>query len=351
MPIPKLALPTAAAPVPSLAPAARAPAPPPPPAPDADEATILLGPDEEPLPATVSDALLFDDDATVVDSPPARKPTRGKDKDPTPPPARKQPARPKPAPPKEELVEVAALADEETEVAEVADLAEDAEVAELADEDARPRKPARRFGWVTVALALLGLLLLAAEGATPFLDGPSAHASGRFEASAAVKKTIQSLYFVPSGYELVAAVVPGALALIGLLGLLVAVVKRHFGFFTLLTTYLTALGSVAALVLPLVPLFDALNTFAVLKTQASGMSKQTGETIPLTTDIGLGPQLALGLAGASLLLLSLAALLMHRRMFSRFLYLLFIVAAAVGGGVFVLLSADIPPQVRGLIGS
>jgi hypothetical protein len=320
IPAPALAGPPLASPV---FPHAPEPVPPPMHAPPLglDEATLLLPPEESALPHewhAPRPGAALDEDVTVIDVPdevPAR--------------ASRAPA----ALPKRRL---------EPEV-EVAD--EVIEEAELDEEEPRPRKSTRRFSWLVCAMLFFATLGLGAGSVVPHLDGPTAKATGPLQRSPKMR-ALKS--YVPDDYLWPVTIAPASVALLAVLGLMVAMGTRNFGFFPLLTTYLATLTTVAGLALAITSAFHVQEAFDDMTAQARRLGNE--QRVELTTSWGLGPPVALIGGASALFLFSVSLLLMHRRAFTRILSVLVLLVACGAGVVVILTSSSIPPSVRSLWG-
>ncbi len=219
------------------------------------------------------------------------------------------------------------------------------EEAELDEETPAPRKSARRFSWLVCAMLFVAALALGAGSVVPHLDGPSAKATGPLLG----KRVMNALKpYVPEDYLWPVTITPASVALLAVLGLMVAMGTRNFGIFPMATTYLAALTAVAGLSLAITSAFHVHEAFADMNKEAARLG--TEQKVELVTSWGLGPPLALIGGGTALFLFSVALLLMHRRAFSRILFVLVMLLACGAGAVVVLTSSNIPANVRSLWG-
>jgi hypothetical protein len=254
-----------------------------------------------------------DDDVTVIDVPeelPAKPPRGGK------------------APKAPRVVREVEVADEIVEE------------AELDEEEDKPRKPARHFSWLVCAMLFFASLGLGAGAVVPHLDGPTAKATGALDRSPRMK---QLKPFVPDEYQWPVTIAPACVAVLAVLGLMIAMGTRNFGFLPLFTTYLAALTTVAGLTLATISALDTKQSFTDMAKDGERLGKY--EKVELTTSWGISPNVAFLGGGVALSLFSFSLLLMHRRAFTRLLAALVLLAACGGGAVLILTTAPIPPGI------
>jgi hypothetical protein len=342
MPIPRLASPVpASAPGPAPAPAPE-PVPPVRPGLTAEETALWVEPEpqpeEAPRPAAGRHRPPDEDEATVVEAP--------------------RPGRARPRPAEDQDITLEEEPEERpTKAAKAApgrqprrpEPEEDEEAIEVAEEDVEedePRKAKRRFSWFVVVLLFLGSLCVGAGGVVPWLDDPSAKATGPMQTSPYMR---QRLPWIDEPYRLYATLVPAGVALLAIVGMMVSMATRNFGIVPKLTTYLAVLTSVAGLTLALTQVLSVQYVFARMDKEAQRLGEI--EKVELKTSFGVGAPVALGGAGGAILLLSVALMLMHRRAFPRILYVVLLLAALVAGSLVVFSQADLPPRLAGLLGT
>lgn len=181
-----------------------------------------------------------------------------------------------------------------------------------------PETPPRRFPWAAAALVLLGVVGLGSVAASPYLDRPTVGATGEM----ATKLEGKQPKGIDPQYASIVTGVAGGVAAACLLSLL----TWRLGFLSRVLLYLGTIGS-AVLLFVGVSVFRSESLIlrallAIVDREKQGGT--AGEASPW-----LGPQLyaAVGGAGLACLCLLLAAIVLHRRWWSRMLA--FVVLGAV----------------------
>lgn len=188
----------------------------------------------------------------------------------------------------------------------------------------------RKFSRLTALVILLGMLGLGAVSAAPYLQPP------RLEGSGEMGKDIGG--DLPRGvredHALYVTLFPAGVAAFGLLALLAGLLAGRFEFASLFLIYLATVGSAIILLLALFPFRTELNAMAKVQDLAN-QRKANGVEGSLT--IHHGQQLFAIAGGAALAcaMFVLAALLIHRRWWSRLLGFVFLGAIVAVGPVWV----------------
>jgi hypothetical protein len=175
-----------------------------------------------------------------------------------------------------------------------------------------PTTPKKHFSRPAALCLLLGMLSLGAVAATPYLDPGELAASGDV-VKALPTRAIEGIKEDVKPY--VIGIPAGAAGLV-LLSLLVGLVSGRFGLASLFLVHVSGLVAAALLFLALAVYQQEATSFHVIQEHAQTLRAQgaTGEVAP-----PLGPFVFAGLGGAvgASVLLVLAAVLMHRRWWSR----------------------------------
>jgi hypothetical protein len=235
--------------------------------------------------------------------------------------------------PDEDDVLDAAVVDDEGEVVEGAVAEDHRNVQAWPDEDAaeplvaEPDEPVRQapsgLRWSLVLLYVLGILGLG--GITAVLYLPEGTQSVQIKGvtlggSAGSIRPEARPYFL---------IVPGAMAGLILLGLVISLVRGRFGWAALLTAYPVVIASGAALVLLAGILAKTLKDLD----QEAARARALGGT--LTGSVGMSLYVGIGAAAAATLFFSLAILLTHRRTWARILFTILAVVGLFLGGALV----------------
>jgi hypothetical protein len=186
------------------------------------------------------------------------------------------------------------------------------EEAPEAEVEVEGEKPRRLVSWLATILVLLGMLSLGAFAATPYLEEGRIPPSGVFAHDVGSQRRIgidpeHGFYITCAG----AAVAAGAL-----LCLLAALVGRGFGFVSLFLLYLTTIASAGLL-------FYATFWFRGEMNHLAKLEKSVAEG-DITINRGQQLYAFAGGAGGACLTFLLAAVLIHRRWWSRLLGFLFL---------------------------
>jgi hypothetical protein len=199
-----------------------------------------------------------------------------------------------------------------------------------AEEDEAPAKPVKRFGWLAPVLLFLGILSLGAVAATPYLDIGKVEPTGGFVPDYAGRK----LEGIKREFEPYVTGVAGGVAGLGFLSLLIGLITRRVGFVSLFLLYVATLLAAAMLFLALSSFRDQLTDKKKLEDRVE-RAKEAGKQGDV--EVSLGQFLYAGLAGTAgaCLFFTLAAVVMHRRWWSRILGFLFLGAASSLGAVWI----------------
>jgi hypothetical protein len=221
---------------------------------------------------------------------------------------------------------------------------EDEEVvdAEVEDEDVA-HKPRKRFSWVVCGLLFVAALGLGSASVAPYLGDPTADGTGRMRTSPVLK---QSKDWLAEQYVLPMTIVPVSLALLVIVGMMVAMGTRNFGIVPLLATYLATFAAVGVLVPATMGLFNLQRLFDSIHKEGQRLGKE--QVVEVTTGLGAGVQVALIGASLALVLFWASLLVMHRSAFGRILCMVFVVFACIFGGVLVFTTAELPPALQGI---
>jgi hypothetical protein len=213
--------------------------------------------------------------------------------------------------------------------ARVATVEEDADESPV---DVKPdaEKPRRKFSWSAAALLVLAMLSFGAIAVTPFLDIGRVNATGYFK-PVYEQRTFRALKQDQEQYVIAAPSVGAALVF---LALVAGIVARRFAFLSVFLVYLSALLAAALLLIATLAFRDQSNEVTKLVQQVAE-AKQKGRAGDI--DPTLGQYLWVGLGGAvgASLSLILAAVVMHRRWWSRVLGFLFLAGVTALGVVWV----------------
>jgi hypothetical protein len=198
---------------------------------------------------------------------------------------------------------------------------------EVEEDDDKPvdvqpdaEKPQRKFSWLAALLLLLAMLSFGAIAATPFLEVGKANGTGDF----ALEYGERKFEGIREDYKLYVMAVPAGGAALVFLALLAGIVGRQFGFLSQFLVYLSALLAAAFVFLAVYIYRDQSHEIADILKRVEGLKqsqRKQGDVDPSLGQylwVGLG-----GAAGASLFLI-LAAIVMHRRWWSRVLCFLFL---------------------------
>lgn len=205
-------------------------------------------------------------------------------------------------------------------------VAEEPVLATLDDDEDAPAKPKRRFSWLAALLVFLGTLSLGAVAAAPYLPAPSEESAGDPSKNISATKqrgiSPQHVFFIQ--------IAPACVAAGALLTLLTAMITRQFAFPSVFLLYLTTVGTAIIGLLLLNIYRDDMSNLdkeiQALELRAKG---------PVKFDKGLQLYaLGGGTVGAAAMF-TLAIVVVHRRLWSKFLGLLFAVALFGLVGVYV----------------
>jgi hypothetical protein len=180
-------------------------------------------------------------------------------------------------------------------------------------------KPKKMFSWLAALLLVLAMLSFGAIAATPYLPIGGVTATGYFK-PIYEQRTFRAM---KEDQELYVMAAPAGAAALVFLALLVGIITRRFGFMSQFLVYVSALLAAALLFVAVYAFHDQSEEIGRIRERVAD-AKLKGKAGDV--DLSLGQYLWVGLggaAGASLSLL-LAAVLMHRRWWSRVLCFLFL---------------------------
>jgi hypothetical protein len=199
------------------------------------------------------------------------------------------------------------VADEAGANAPEAFVVEEAVQQEPDDGALKPDLVKKHFSGLAAVFFLLAIVGLGAAAAAPYLPGRSVPEDLHWGASQkAIFKEEKQLWV---------AAIPAATAALVLLGLVGAVLRRSFGFFSLLTGYIGFLVSAAAVAFWGIGLrtVHADNVNATVNSQ-----RLFGKTVEIS--LGQGAWLGIGGVAAATVFLILAVTLAHRRTWAKVLF-------------------------------
>jgi hypothetical protein len=207
-----------------------------------------------------------------------------------------------------------------------------AEEEEAVEAEVEPPAASRPyFSWLAIALLVLGMLSVLGVSATavkvdgsPVVEQSVIAATGEFRERYGENRPRQDILDQLEFYVLT---VPIGVAVLALLGVLVAVVMRQFGF---VPTFLGVLSTLAALILFLAFL-HVFRAEALEKDRieaAVKVAQEKGATGEVTVSLGLYLWVGLASAGAATLFFLLGTMFMYRRWWGSLMVLLFISALA-----------------------
>jgi hypothetical protein len=188
-----------------------------------------------------------------------------------------------------------------------------------ADTPESSAKPKRKFSWFAALLVLLGMLGMGAVSAAPYLPKPSITGTGGFEKSIGSQKFEGNDPEFSTWLTVLAPCVAGG----GLLCLLAGLIRRRFEFPSLAFLYIAAVAGAIVLLLSLLLYYNTSNQLAGLQ-RAVDHSKERGTQGDVTLNPGLQHYAVAGGAITGCLFFILAAVVMHRRWWSRILCVLFL---------------------------
>ncbi len=198
--------------------------------------------------------------------------------------------------------------------------------------DVKPdaEKPKKAFSWLAAMLLVLAMLFFGAITTTPYLPIGGVTATGYFK-PIYEQRTFRAM---KEDQELYVIAVPAGGAALVFLALLVGIITRRFGFLSLFLVYVSALLAAALLFVAVYAFHDQSEEIARIRERVvdAKLKGKAGDV-----DLSLGQYLWVGLGGAvgASLSLILAAVVMHRRWWSRVLSFLFLAGVTALGVVWL----------------
>jgi hypothetical protein len=197
-----------------------------------------------------------------------------------------------------------------------------------------PVRPPSTFSWGKAALLLLGIVALAGVMFMRFLPGPKVVLTGTVQGVSQEELQAKTDPRTDADYARVTKVlmlIGGAAAGLVLLGFIVSFATGKLGLAALLTIYPALLGCIVLLI--------ALSAFTLGQVQGAEFvnDRFQREKVPAVLKLGLDVYTALSCAGAATIVLSLALLVIHRRLWAKIVSAVVIVLAllAAGGIIYI----------------